>query len=218
MITRLPLELADTAVHRGLDWGPVSSWVAAAVTLLAVIVALLGWQVRDFLRRPRLDITFQHAEPFCRKTGLTSGGQAYWVRVRVGNKGVEPARACVGRLSKVYTDGDFRCDRDPVQLRWCGVPDKRGFEPIHLPKGQYEFLNVFRIVRGERHITIETFPGYAPGFPTALETDVEHRAEISVVADNAEPRTATLTLRYSGDFDALPNSLTATLGNRMRRS
>ena len=214
MITPLLLPRPDLAI----DWGPLSSWVAAGATLLAVAVALLGWRLGDFLRQPRLKITFEHAAPFCRETALTNGRQAYWVRVRVENTGVNPARACVGKLSKVYTNGRLRDDIDPLQLRWCGVPDHRGFEPIHLASGQHEFLNVFRIVQGERQMRIETDPHLAPGFPTALETNDEHCVEISVVADNADPKTATLTVTYNGDFDALPNSLTATLGNRMRRS
>jgi hypothetical protein len=218
VIIRLSLELADIAVNGGLELGPVSSWVAAGATFLAVIVALFGQRMWECLRRPRLDITFEHAEPFCRKTRLAKHWQAYWVRVKVENKGADPARACVGKLSKVYTDGTFRDDRDPVQLRWCGVPDHRGFEAIHLARRQYEFLNVFRIHQRERQISIETFPDYAPGVPTALEPNLEHRVEISVVADNAHPKTATLTVTYNGDFHRLPNSLTATLGNRMRRS
>ena len=208
MITRLPLELADIADHGGLDWGPVSSWVAAAVTFLAVIVALFGQRMWERLRQPRLDITFDHAESFCREAPLCDGRQSYWVRVKVQNRGKDPARACVGKLSKVYTGGRFRDDRDPLQLRWCGVPDHRGFEPIHLARTQHEFLNVFSIVQGVRHLRIETDPDYAPGFPKFLEEESEHRVEISVFADNAAPETITLTVAYNGDFAQLPNSLT----------
>jgi hypothetical protein len=208
VITRLPLELADTAVHGGLDWGPVSSWVAGVATVVAVVVALLGWRVRDFLQQPRLKITFDQAEPFCRETLLSDGRQSYWVRVKVQNRGKDPARECVGKLSKVYTGGRFRDDRDPLQLRWCGVPDHRGFEPIHLARTQHEFLNVFRIVQGVRQLWIETDPDYAPGFPKFLEEESEHRVEISVFADNAAPKTITLTVAYNGDFAQLPNSLT----------
>jgi hypothetical protein len=218
VITRLSLELADTAVHGGLDWGPVSSWVAATVTFLAVMVALFGQRMWECWRRPRLEITFDHAEPFCREAPLQGGKQSYWVRVKVQNRGADPARSCVGKLSKAYTAGRFRADRDPVQLRWCGVPYDRGFEPVHLASTQYEFLNVFKIVQGVPHLWIVTHPDLAPGFGTFLEESSEHLVEVSVFADNAEPKSETLTVTYSGDFDALPDSLTVTLGNRMRRS
>jgi len=218
VITRLPLELADTAVHGGLDWGPVSSWVVAIVTFLAVMVALFGQRMWEHLRQPRLDITFDRAEPFCRKAPLTDGRQSYWVRVKVQNRGKDPARACVGKLSEAYTAGRFRANRDPVQLRWCGVPNDRGFAPVHLASTQYEFLNVFEVVQGDPRLWIVTHPALLPGFGTFLEENYEHLVEVSVFADNAEPKSETLTVTYSGDFDALPDSLTVTLGNRMRRS
>lgn len=218
MITCLPLELADTAAHGGLDWGPVSSWVVAVVTFLAVAFALYSQWGRERLRQPRLDITFDRAEPFCREAPLTDGRQSYWVRVKVQNRGKDPARKCVGKLSKAYTRDRFRADRDPMQLRWCGVPNHRGFEPIHLARTQHEFLNVFKIVQGDPHLQIVTDPDLVPGFGTFLEEGSEHLVEVSVFADNAEPKSKTLTVTYSGDFDALPDSLTVTLGNRMRRS
>jgi len=209
------VQLAELRV----DWGPVSSWAAAVVTLLAVLVALFGWRMWDWLRRPQLRIIFEHAEPFCRKTELTNGRDGYWVRVRVENTGVEPARACIGKLTRIYTDGQFRQDMDPMQLRWCGVPDKRGFEPIHLARKQREFLDVFRIVDGQPYLNVETFPpcDYAPGFPTSLEANVEHCVEITVVADNADPTAAMLTVTYDGDFSRLPGSLKVSATARAAR-
>jgi hypothetical protein len=173
------------------------------------LVALFGSWVWEVLLKPRLRITFEGAEPFCRKTQLSKGRDGYWVRVKVENTGVEPARACVGKLTKTDSNGQVRRDMDPMQLRWCGVPDGRGFEPIHLARKQHEFLDAFRIVDGEACLYVETFPPseYAPGFPTALEKDVEHSVEISVVADNADPAAYTLTVAFDGDFSKLPDSL-----------
>ena len=177
--------------------------------MLAVLVALFGWRLWDWLRRPQLRIIFEQAEPFCRKTELSNGRDGCWVRVRVENTGVEPARACVGKLTKTYSNGQVRQDMDPMQLRWCGVPDGRGFEPIHLARKQHEFLDVFLIVDGQAFLKVETFPpsDYAPGFPTALEKEVEHSVEIAVVADSADPAPYTLTVAYAGDFSRLPDSL-----------
>ena len=53
-----------------IDWGPVSAWVAAIATILATIVALLvAYRVPDNLRSPRLRLTFEQSEPWCRSTG-----------------------------------------------------------------------------------------------------------------------------------------------------
>lgn len=192
-----------------VDWGPVSAWVAAGVTFLAVLVA---FGVRDWLKRPRLKITFQDAEPHCRFTDLTIGRKGYWVRVRVENTGINPARACVGTATEVRTADELRSDIDPMRLRWCGVEDALGFQPIHLAKGQYEYLDVFRIVQGDRRLWFETFPPdrYAPGHDTFLAPDKSHRVCVSVVSDNAHPLDIWLTIMYTGDFDALPASLTVS--------
>ena len=190
-----------------VDWGPVSSWVAAGVTLLAVLVAFILPWFWPWWRSPRLNVTFDKDEPTCRFTDLSGGGRAYWVRIKVENVGRGGALSCIGRFTAAWTGGEPRHDKDPMQLRWCGVPDSRGFDPIHLASGQHEFLDVFRITRGDSNLRFETFPGYAPGFPTALEAKGEHRVRITVIADNTEPAEVHLTVRYSGDFDALPGSL-----------
>jgi hypothetical protein len=50
-----------------VDWGPVGVWVSAAITLLAVIVtALIALGFFDYLRGPRIHVTFEPTEPWCR--------------------------------------------------------------------------------------------------------------------------------------------------------
>lgn len=96
-----------------------------------------------------------------------------------------------------------------MRLRWCGVPDSLGFRPIHLANDQHEFLNVFRIEEGAPTINFGTFPPevYAPGHPTFLAPNVGHRVKLSIIADNAQPVEIWLTVAYTGDFSALPDSL-----------
>jgi len=195
-----------------VDWQLVTAAVAAAATFAAVLVALLGWRLNDWLRKPRLAISFEKGPPWCRWTTLASKRRAYWVRLQVRNNGVNPARACVGKVTRVNAATGLSDDIDPLQLRWCGVPDRIGFDPIHLAKNQDEFLNVFRIAERDAFMGFETFPpeDFAPGHPTYLPSGAEHQVEISVFADNADPAQAILTVKYSGDFDALPNSLTVS--------
>lgn len=191
----------------GTDWGPVSSWVAAGVTLAAVMVALFGWRVVDWWRKPTLCLSFDRSEPFCRATKLATGRDGFWVRVLVADNGKDGARGCIGKFASVRSGGIERTDRDPFQLRWCGVPDERGFDGLHLARGQSEYLNVFLIIRGVDALTFVTFPGYAPGFSTALEPNQDHLLRIVAAADNASPKDIWLQVRYSGVFDQLPDSL-----------
>ena len=196
-----------------VDWGPVSAWVAAGATLGAVLVALFGPWLWRRLRHPSLEITFEPGEPCCRGTVWSNGKRDYWIRVRVRNVGQDVARACVGKVTRVNTGTEFRSDIDPMQLRWCGVPDRHGFDPIHLAENQDEFLNVFCIVEGDPIIGFETYPSedFSPGHPTHLDSGAEHQVQISVVADNADPIAVWLTVKYTGDFVDLPSSLTMSV-------
>ncbi len=74
---------------------------------------LVAAGVFDSLRGPRLRVTFDQAEPWCR----TSAQGELRVRVAVENTGRAPAHGCVGRLVALTPDGHVRTDLDPVQLR-----------------------------------------------------------------------------------------------------
>lgn len=93
-----------------VDWGPVSSWLAAVGTILAATIALFGgFRVFDLLRTPRLRLTFEQTEPWCRITQLVNG-PGLWVRVRVENVGRDPTRGCVGQVTRVTTGEAVRDD------------------------------------------------------------------------------------------------------------
>jgi hypothetical protein len=177
-----------------IEWGPVSAWVAATATILATIVALLvAYRVPDSLRAPRLRLTFEPAEPWCRRAALADGRNVYWVRIGVENVGRDAARGCVGRLLGLTTDGVARADVDPVQLRWAGLPRSKAFEPVDLRRDQREFLNVL-VLEEETRWRIVTFEDkdFDPGFSTELAPDREHRLRVAVFADNAATATRDL--------------------------
>lgn len=179
-------------------WGPVAVWAGAVATFLAALTALVaGAGYLERLRAPRLLVTFEHAEPWCRSVDHPEEGDAYWVRVGVENLGRSPARGCIGRLTSLRTNGVLRTDVDPVQLRWAGVPRLRSFEPVDLRRGQREFLNVVYLVEGSRW-RIDTYsePDFHPGFTTEFPSDGEHAVEVAIFADNAA--TAVRALAISG--------------------
>jgi hypothetical protein len=177
-----------------IEWGPVGSWVGATATFLAALVALLvAMGLFDRFRGPRLVVTFEQAEPWCRAVAVPPDRAAFWVRVGVANVGRSPARGCVGRLTGWSTDGVVRTDIDPIQLSWAGIPRSRAFEPIDLRRGQREFLNVLVLVDGSRW-RIDTFDAddFTPGFATELPSDQHHVVQVAVFADNAETVTRAL--------------------------
>jgi hypothetical protein len=183
-----------------IDWGPVSAWVAATATILATIVALLvAYRVPDSVRAPRLRLTFQQSEPWCRSAALSDGRVVFWVRLGVENAGREPARGCVGRLIGLTTDNVARADIDPLQLRWAALPRSRAFNPIDLRRDQREFLNVLVLEEQEARWRIVTFedPDFDPGFSTDLLPAQEHVLRVAVFADNASTTTCSLVASVS---------------------
>jgi hypothetical protein len=184
-------------------WGPVAVWVAGLSSLLTVTVALLGglgWFARR--SRPRLAITFEQAQPWCRTVKMDNGSNALWVRIAVENRGMDPARGCVGRLTGLETEGTLRLDIDPVQLRWAGFPRSHGFDPIDLRRGQREFLDVaFRPSDALAEWIIDTFQDrdFDPGFATRLPADQVHVFQIALFADNADTCGISLRLEVRDD-------------------
>src|SRR4029450_12231583 len=92
-----------------VTWGPVAVWAGAIATFVVATIALLaGAGYFDRLRAPRLQLTFEHTEPWCRFVDHPDEGHVLWVRVAVENIGRGPARGCVGRLMVLRTDGVVR--------------------------------------------------------------------------------------------------------------
>ena len=178
------------ALARGADifgapsayWGPVAAWDRSIATFLAALVALSAAAgVFSSFRAPRLRITFEHTQPWCR----AEGDGELWVRVAVANVGRSPAHGCAGRITALATDGRARADLDPVQLRWAGVPLSRAFDAMDIRPGQREFLNVVRVRPGAswRLVTFDD-PDFDPGFPLDLAPGHEHVMTLAVCSDD----------------------------------
>jgi hypothetical protein len=182
-----------------INYGPLGLWVSAAATLLIVIATILvSLGFFDSLRGPRIRITFQATEPWCRHGETTTEGRTLWVRVGVENVGGKPARGCLGRLISVRTEGVSRRDVDPVQLRWAGVPHSRAFDPTDLRRDQREYLNVLCLQAGMRwHMVTFQDPDFDPGFATELSVNERHEVQVSVFADNAHTVTRILVAEAS---------------------
>jgi hypothetical protein len=175
-------------------WGPVATWAGVVATLLVVITtALVALGYFDFLRGPRLRLTFETSEPWCRQGKTRHGEPALWVRVGVENLGAGRARGCLGRLIAVASDDEVRRDVDPVQLRWAGMPRSLAFHAMDVRRGQREYLKVLCLRDGSRWrlVTFED-PDFDPGFVTDLPIDERHVIRISVFADNADTVTRSL--------------------------
>jgi hypothetical protein len=192
-------------VIAAVEWGPAAAWAAATATFTVALVALLAsFGVFDTFRAARLRITFEQREPWCRTATLHDGSHALWVRVGVENAGRQPARGCVGRLVNLTTDGSFREDIDPLQLRWAGVPRSKAFDPIDLRRGQREFLDVlFLQERARWRIVTFDDPDFDPGFSTELTSHQQQVLDIAVFADNTRTPTRSLVAKVGAQDDPI---------------
>ncbi len=175
-------------------WGPVGTWVGAAAPILIVTVTVLvALGYFEGLRGPRIRITFEPHEPWCRYGTALTGETAFWVRLGVENAGRLPAQGCIGRMISVTTNGVPRDDVDPLQLRWAGLPRSVAFNAIDLRRGQREFLNMLCLSTGSHwHIVTFEDPDFDPGFNTDLPLDQHHEVQVSVFANNTAMVTARL--------------------------
>ena len=182
-----------------IEWGPVAVWFSAVATFMTALVAVLVAMGRfDGFRAPRLRMTFEETEPWCR-AGERDGRRVLWVRVGVETIGRRPAHGCVGRVTSLATDRQVRADVDPVQLRWAGLPRSRAFDDVDLRRDQREFVNALFVPEGGPG-RIVTFEGedFDPGFPLDLDAGHEHVLELAVFSDDAETTRASLVIDARG--------------------
>ena len=124
-----------------------AQWAGAVVTFLAVLVALFKDSIREWWRKPELEITCRNEPPWTVRTPLfvndAAGrllwaGDSYWVRVKVENKGRTRAEKVQVSVSKLcYSpglDGSFSEDSRqhfPLNLKWSHyhVPLLDGISP-----------------------------------------------------------------------------------------
>lgn len=181
-------------------------WLSAASALLGVAVALFGARAWQWYSRPRLSIDFRDGEPCCRQILLANPPDrlGHWIRVCVRNVGRSTARHCKGKVVAVLDDeGHERPDRDPMVLRWCGVPDEQGFEPIDLSPNEHQFLNVVvSIEHVSDHVEIVSTREGA-GFDKTLERERKHIVRVGVYADNASAALASFQVYFDGSFPGL---------------
>lgn len=192
------------ATSRSVDWNLVVQSIAAGGSIFVGIVAVLaGFGVFQIHRRPKLKLSFQEMEPWCRTTEVEPGRRAYWIRLVVENARGEPAEGLIAKAMEVRTGGALRADLDPMRLRWATAEGPEGFRPISLRNGEHEFLNLFEIVELESLAKFVTGDEERRrGVETFLRPDATHEVRVTVFADNADPVSATMRMEVGDAFDA----------------
>ena len=132
--------LAPTT-QSAIDWGNVSSWVAALVMSLVALVALFKEEIVKRWRRPILDLSLRVTPPDCYKTesrylrpgprdnvpirgfGKWHVANCYYLRLWVDNRGktrAERVQVFATKLHHLRADGKFVEDKHFLPLNLCG--------------------------------------------------------------------------------------------------
>jgi hypothetical protein len=124
-----------------LEWGPAGTWAGATATFLAALIALLASLGRfDRFRAPRLQVTFEQTEPWCRFGEHPVDGTVLWVRVGVENLGRAGARLRRSAARDQHRrHAATRHRPDPVAVGRCAAvhgvrPDRRAPSATRVPQ------------------------------------------------------------------------------------
>ena len=169
------------------DWlTAIGTFTAAFVALLvAFLPAIIRWRNKAVLA-----VEFAQNKPFCRHAPLVLGVEhvmsgeiqvienAYFIRLRIKNRGRWVAKKVEGRLERVIDEGTGgeETDFDPVVLHWVGR-DERG--PIDINRSEYEYLDVFYMLQSK---TATFLVNAEAGQPRGISLERQRRPTRLVIA------------------------------------
>ena len=129
-----------------------------------------------------------------------------WIRVRVRNTWGSAAQNCRGYLARVekwdetaraFAQAEYW---DTQLLAWASRGDRR-FEPVDLPRGIQQFLDVVAHSSAAPHPKFELQTQYKPYREVALGNEKGlFRLTIVVTGDNFGPKVLRLRYRWSGNW------------------
>lgn len=111
-----------------------------------------------YLLRPMLcfECNVQHSPPTPneQKSGIQS---SWFLRLKIINRGLTPARKCVGRLIEVRDNNGKRLDRfDPFNLYWGRQNQLNPYCPIDIQgNGDFCFLDVAQVTEADKNNPID---------------------------------------------------------------
>jgi hypothetical protein len=186
------------------------SWLSALTPLvsfvLGFITAVFAEPVRQRFFRPELELSFSGREDTITKTATVGGSQAVYVRVQVQNKKPKLARACRAYLVNVETKsttGGFEPTAyvDSIQLAWSCQVLGHERDPIDIPNGVSQYIDVVATSNISSHFAIQIAP--LPVRYNVLQSPnaQTYRYTIQVAGDGAEPKTLKLVFVWKGKWD-----------------
>lgn len=130
-----------------MNWNLIFNGLTALGTVSAVLVALYLELIKNWLKRPILNVTFKNKPRWKVETVVLNNVPlpAIWFRIKVENKGKTLAEGVKGKLIEIYhPDGKTRReDIDPMELHWTGIKSPT----IDLIPEEFEYLDIFHVYK-----------------------------------------------------------------------
>ena len=132
--------------------------VAFVISLTALLLS--GFNFYFNVYRPRYLLKPElHWEPNCQISPPTpderkndGAGISWFLRLKIVNDGLTPAKNCVGRLIEVRDKNNKQLDRfDPFNLYWSRQNNLNQFAPVDIQgNGDFFFLDVVQVKEVDR--------------------------------------------------------------------
>lgn len=213
-----------------MEPGTWAQWAGAIATTLAVIVALYKDWLRDFLRRPKLEVSFKLETPHCHKTtivrspGATGYGyltaDCYYLRLWIQNSGktrAEKVQVFVSKLYRKSANGNFDQVKEflPMNLRWAhsqnqpeifadGISPEMGkhcdFGRVIAPAERYSFGDALAENDDRTKTVLSLDLEVRPNTQSHLIKPNSYQFHLSVAAANCRPVESIFELNLTGEW------------------
>jgi hypothetical protein len=206
-----------------MAWATVA--LAVATVILAVISAFQD-KIREWLSRPKLDLSVDLKPPDCLKIPLAVRSEddqnfvdAYYFRLRVSNRGNAAARGVevfAGSLLRCQAGGEYKLVDEflPMNLAWANL--REIFWPFITP-GTHKYCDLLHVIDPEQrpkvHGEHKEWPNTAVSktvlsFDTIVQpTTLSHlvpygkyRLDVTIAAANARPVKKIIEIVTTGDW------------------
>ena len=212
---------------------PFISWgIPIIAAFLGATIALVGREVIEWYKRPRLEIDFEERDrikPYIIEQNDYIGAVIHgpsvarmkFLRLKVHNKGKQPANYCEAKLSLTVANED--APTSTTYLHWARrdlllytrdmdisqpVTDyEKAYAPIDINRGDTEYLEVLRVsywYQGNKEPEILKPEGEGltsasiPTIALVLQPNVLYNLTVTVFSSNAAPASKDFKVKWDG--------------------
>jgi hypothetical protein len=167
-------------------------WGITQVQNIVVVISLTALMLSGFnfyfsvyrpryLLRPHLqwEPNVQISPPTEDEIEIYGAGISWFLRLKIVNNGLTPAKNCIGRLIEVRDGNNRQFDRfDPFSLYWMRQNDLNPFTPVDIQgNGDFFFLDIAQVKETDKDNPID-LRIVTPGGRLVIDSNVGHGSKL----------------------------------------